>query len=281
MEERRGRHHTVPLEHHTVLHYEPDLAESVDVLQGIALDRDEVRDETNSNGTARVCGLADQVSVRRHGPQDVDRRDVRGFPRFDELDRDFPARHPWDPVVCVGRESQRDAVLVGVAQTRNRSLEPLRARMSGQRQWRLSAGAKDSLLRHRPVHLVGEAAVVRDGPDARLDRAARAIDRLHVTLDFESCLGGLSDKEPDLVDAIPPRLAVHTDLDHPRTEQRVLSDRFHDLVRRVRLEILGVHDVVIERHLRRRPELSAHPPDDDAGVDDRRSRNPALLDGLT
>src|SRR5262249_9205138 len=149
-----------------------------------------------------------------------------------------------------------------------------------EHQWRLGAAPPDALLGHQLVHLVIEAIVVRDRPDASLDRATGAIQRLDVSLDLETGLRGLADDEPDLIGRVAPGLAVDADLDDPRAEELVLPNGFHDLVRRVGVEILGIDDLAVDRHFRRRPELPAQSADDESRVDDRRTGDPALFDRL-
>ena len=152
--------------------------------------------------------------------------------------------------------------------------------MAGEPVGRVGARAPDAFLRHQRVHFFVEPGRMRDRPDARFDCVPRALQRLHVAFDFHADLRRFADEQPNLVGGVTVRLAVHADLDHLRAEEHVLPYRFDDLVVGIRVEVLGIDDVVILRHLGRRRELSAHAADDDPRVDDRWPRNPALVDRL-
>ena len=118
-------------------------------------------------------------------------------------------------------------------------------------------GEVDRLLRHLRVMLGRELLPVRDDVEAGVDRALRAVAGLDVRVHLGAALRRLGDEQLDVVDRVAPRLAVEADLDHLGAEQHVLADRLDDFVAAVRLEVLGIDDVVPLVHLRRRRELAA------------------------
>ena len=121
-----------------------------------------------------------------------------------------------------------------------------------------------------------------NGPYTSLNRAARAFLGLHMSSHFQAAgIGCFTDEELDVLHRVGIRLAVHANLDYFGAKQYVLPDRLDDLVRRVSVKIFGIDDVVLLHHLRCRKKLPAHAANDDAGINDGRSRNPSLLDGLT
>ena len=117
-----------------------------------------------------------------------------------------------------------------------------------------------------------------DRPQAGLDRACGALGRLHMACDLQAALRRLGDEQTHLVDGVAPRFAVDADLDDLRSEQHDLAHRLHDLVGRVGIEVFRIDDVVLLDHLGRGPELAAHAADDQAGIDDGRTGDPALVD---
>src|SRR5712664_351708 len=281
VEELLGHHDTVLLEDFAVLHHELHTLERRDVVQRIPGNGDDVGEVCRLDGTARLLGLAHLVAVDRHRAQDVGVRDARILPRLQKLHAHLAARLAGDVVVGVGRKRQRDFLGVRVFEACHGALIRLRRdRMSSERVGRVGPGPPDALLRHQRVHVLVEAGRMGDRPDARFDRVLRAVERLHVSFDLHPDLRRLADEQPNLVGGVAVRLAVDADLDHARAEQHVLTHRFDDLVVRVGVEVLWIDDVVLLGHLGRREELPAHAADDDPRVDDRRPRDPALLDRL-
>ena len=281
MEERGRRHHAVALEDEAVLHHELHVPQRVDVVERVARERNQIREVARLDRPARLVDVRDAVAVRRDRAQDVGVRDACVLPWLQEFEAQLAARLAGDEVIGVGRERHLHVVLVRVLHAGDGArVRVLRHRMTLQAGRRLGARAPDAFGRHLLVKIVVERAAVLDRPDPAVDRVLRAGGRLHVAGHFHSGLRRLAHEHPDLVGRVAVRLAVDADLDHLRAEQDVLTHRLHDLVRRVRVEILRVDDVVVLRHLGRREELAAHAAYDDSRVDDRRARKPSLLDRL-
>ena len=228
------------------------------------------------------------VAGDRERLEDVLRRDARGLPREQEVDRQLAAVQPLAvgllhllvPVVHVGGEGDRHAFLPRRPELIGRAFLSLRrSAIRGER--RVGAGEVDALLRHLRVLLRRHLLAVRNHMEAGIDRALRSVARLHVRVDLRAAPGRFADEELDVVDRVAPRLAVEADLDHLRPEQQILADRLDDLVAAVGLEVLRIHDVVALVHLRRRVELSAGGTDDEPRRNDRRPRDPSLLDRRT
>ena len=125
-----------------------------------------------------------------------------------------------------------------------------------------------------------ERVAVGDYVDARVNRALRSLWCLHVPFDFAAAFCSFADRQPDVGNRVPPRLAVDAELDGPRPEQHILADRFDDLVRAVGIDVLRKDDVVLLVHLGRRPELPARAADNRPRRDHGRPRQPSLLDRL-
>ena len=95
---------------------------------------------------------------------------------------------------------------------------------------------------------------------------------------FQPRLRRFADHQPDFIGGVAPWLAIDTDLDHARADERILAHGFHDFVGRIGFQIFRIDDLPVERHLGIRRELSAHATDDQAGRNQRRAGHPPLLD---
>ncbi len=279
VEERRGLHDAVLLEEDAVFHDEAHVAQGVDILQRVAFHRDQVSGQAGFDGAALLIKVADFVAVDGHDFENFGGRYLGGLPALQKVDDHLAAIHAGDVVIGVGGEGHLDVVRVGILHAFHLLVE---AGFGIGRfgvvigVGRFGADAPDSFFGHEFVGFVVERDGMLDGPDAGFDGAQGTGMRLDVTGDFHSGLGGFGDEELHLVDGVAVGFAIDADLDDLGAIQDVAADGFDDFVVGVGVQVFGFDEGFALGH---RGELAAESADDDAGVDDGGSGNPALFDG--
>src|SRR5882672_7750099 len=152
--------------------------------------------------------------------------------------------------------------------------------MFRKRHGRFGACPPYSFLGHEFVKFIIHARIMCYGPDASLDCTASAIDRLTMTFYLEPGLGRLTHHEFDFVHTVSPRLTIHADLDDLCSIKLILPHGLDDFILSVGVDILRVNDILPYAHFRSGPELASHAADNDAGVNNLRTRDPSLLNCL-